>query len=445
MTREGTGKTYAGLGAVVRLSECLAGNLAVLIVCPYQHLVEQWVEDIELFGMRPIIGYSASPQRDWKKRLKDAAISHNLGVLNHFCFVSTNATFSSDSIQALIRGLKGNVLLLVDEAHNFGADHLSKTLGPHIPYRLALSATLERHGDEEGTSKLYEYFREKSIEYTLKDAIDSGKLTPYYYYPKVVSLTEDERLEYKAITSQVVKQCSKDKNGKLFISDIGRMLLIKRARLVAGAKGKVFKLAEIMEDYTDQAHMLVYCGATTVRDLDYREGVVDPEERRQIDVVADMLGNNFGMRISKFTSEESAREREVLKTMFADGRHLQALVAIRCLDEGVNIPSIRTAFILASSTNPKEYVQRRGRVLRRYPGKSHATIYDFITLPVGLRQGHILPEEDLNVFRSLINREIARMKDFASIAENPSTTDRLVNELLAAFYLDRIGGAEDDI
>ena len=440
----GTGKTYAGLGAVVRLSEHLCGELAVLIVCPYQHLVDQWVPDLELFGMRPIIGHSASSQRDWKTRLRDAVISYNLGVRSHFCFISTNATFSSDSVQRLINDLKGNILLLVDEAHNFGAERLSKTLAPHIPYRLALSATLERHGDEEGTSKLYEYFKEKSIEYTLKEAIDNGKLTPYYYYPKVVTLTEDEFSEYKAITSQVAKQCRRDRYGKLSISDAGKMLLIKRARLIAGAKGKLSKLAEIMEDYKEQSHILVYCGAATIRDLGYREGVVDLEEKRQIDVVSDMLGNDLNMRISKFTSEESAGERETLKEMFEDG-HLQALVAIRCLDEGVNIPSIRTAFILASSTNPKEYVQRRGRVLRRHPGKSHATIYDFITIPVDLQQGYTISVEDLKVFRTLINREIARMKDFASIAENPSATDGLINELSSAFYLDRIGGEKDDI
>ncbi|PFL68549.1 DNA repair protein [Priestia megaterium] len=441
----GTGKTYTGLGAIARLYENLGDNLAVFIVCPYQHLVEQWVEDILIFGMKPIIGYSASKQKDWKKRLKNAVTSFNLSVNKHFCFISTNATFSSHFVQEQLKKLKGNVVLVVDEAHNFGAKHLSKTLNPNIPFRLALSATLERHGDEEGTEKLYNYFGEKCIEYTLKEAIDSNKLTPYYYYPVVVNLTEDELLEYKSITVQVFKHCSKDQKGNMKITETGKMLLIKRARLVAAAQEKIFKLAEIIKDYKTDSHMLVYCGAATLEDPQYIEGTATLEEKRQIDIVANMLGNHFEMRVSKFTSEESAEEREELKIAFAEGKHLQTLIAIRCLDEGVNIPSIKTAFILASSTNPKEYVQRRGRVLRKYPGKNFAVIYDFITLPVSIEEISSISEEDVRTVRSLANKEIVRMKDFASIAENPSVADKLINDITDAYRLHEIGGDKYDI
>lgn len=169
----GTGKTYTALAAVSRLFADKHQNLAVIIICPYQHLVEQWKEDFLAFGMKPIVCYSASTQRNWRERLKTAVNSFNLGVQNHFCMVSTNATFSIDYVQDLIARLSGNVVLVVDEAHNFGAENLSQTLLPHIPYRLALSATIDRHGDPEGTQKLYDYFGEKCIEYTLKDAIDN--------------------------------------------------------------------------------------------------------------------------------------------------------------------------------------------------------------------------------------------------------------------------------
>lgn len=440
----GTGKTYTGLGAVSRLFESLEESLAVFIVCPYQHLVEQWIEDIKKFNMKPIVGYSASSQKDWKKRLKDAVISFNLGVNKHFCFISTNATFSSEFVQDQVNKTKGNVVLMVDEAHNFGAEHLSKTLNASIPYRLALSATLERHGDEEGTEKLFNYFGEKCIEYTLKQAIDNNKLTPYYYYPLVVSLTEDELYEYKKITSQIFKHCSKDKRGKIRISEIGKMLLIKRARLVAAAQEKITKLAEVMENYKEDSQILVYCGAATLRDPGYVEGITDEEEKRQIDIVASMLGNKLGMRISKFTSEESSAEREELKAVFAEGKHMQALVAIRCLDEGVNIPSIKTAFILASSTNPKEYIQRRGRVLRKYQGKNHAVIYDFITLPIRLEDVNSMTDDDIRIGRSLVNKEIIRMKDFASIAENLSVVDKLINDITDVYNLNELGGEEYD-
>lgn len=249
-----------------------------------------------------------------------------------FEMVSTNATFSVDYVQDLIARLSGNVVLVVDEAHNFGAENLSQTLLPHIPYRLALSATIDRHGDPEGTQKLYDYFGEKCIEYTLKDAIENDMLSPYYYHPVSVSLNEEELGNYLDLTNKIRKNVHADKDGKVKLSEYAKMLLIKRARIVAGATEKIATLRHLMEDYRDDNQILVYCGATTMHDVDYQEGKPPIDEARQIDIVAGMLGNDLGMRVTKFTSEENAEERERIKADFAEGTHLQALVAIRCLD-----------------------------------------------------------------------------------------------------------------
>ena len=432
----GTGKTYTALAAIATLYKATSNNLAVFIVCPYQHLVEQWKDDIVAFGMTPIVCYSASSQRNWKERLKTAATSFNIGVQNHFCVVTTNATFSSDYVQGIVKKMRGNVLLVVDEAHNFGAENLSTTLMDNMKYRLALSATIDRHGDPEGTSKLYAYFGEKCIEYTLKDAIDNKMLTPYYYYPVVVSLSETELEEYLDLTAKIRKNVHPDKRGKVVLSEYAKMLLITRARLVSGEVEKIDVLRGLMQDYKDDNHMLVYCGATTMHDVDYKEGKAHADDIRQIDLVADLLGNELGMRVSKFTSEEDAAERERIKADFDEGEHLQAVVAIRCLDEGVNIPSIKTAFILASSTNPKEYVQRRGRVLRLFKGKTHAVIYDFITLPFALELTNQVEPEVLESGKSLALREIVRMKDFAAIAENPFDSDDLISQIQSAYGIE---------
>lgn len=440
----GTGKTYTALAAIADLYAAKNRNLAVIIICPYQHLVEQWKEDIVAFGMKPIVCYSASSQRNWRDRLKTAVTSFNLGVQNHFCMVSTNATFSIDYVQELIHKLSGNVLLVVDEAHNFGAENLSKTLQEHIPYRLALSATIDRHGDPEGTQKLYDYFGEKCIEYSLKDAIDNDMLTPYYYHPITVSLDDDELTEYLDLTSKIRRNVHQDKEGKIKLSDYAKMLLIKRARIVAGAKNKISVLRDVISDYKDDSQILVYCGATTMHDVDYQEGKPAIDEARQIDVVAGMLGNDLNMRVTKFTSEEGADERERIKRDFAEGNHLQALVAIRCLDEGVNIPSIRTAFILASSTNPKEYVQRRGRVLRKFPGKTHATIFDFITLPIPLEDVDQYEPDVIESVKSLAKREIVRIQDFAAIAENPFDSDALIHEIQRQYDIETNDEEEED-
>ena len=435
----GTGKTFTALAAACKL---FAGkkNLAVLIVCPYQHLVEQWRADISAFNMRPLVCYSASDQKNWRERLKTATETFNGGTKNFFCAVFTNATFSTDFVQLLMKKLSGNILLVVDEAHNFGAKNLSKTLLEHIPYRLALSATIDRHGDAEGTQKLYDYFGEKCIEYSLRDAITGGMLVPYRYHPVIVSLTADERESYSELTAKIRKGVHRDKFGNVKFTEHAKMLLLKRARLVAGATEKISTLRRLIENFKDDNQILVYCGATTLRDADYREGNPSVDEVRQIDAVVKMLGNELDMRVSKFTSEEDADERERIKKSFAEGRQLQALVAIRCLDEGVNIPSIRTAFILASSTNPKEYVQRRGRVLRTFPGKTHAVIYDFVTLPFALDEAD---ETNVADWKSLARRELARVKAFAADASNPFESDSLAMEIQTRFNLDDDEEVED--
>lgn len=432
----GTGKTFTGLGAAARLFKDKK-KAAIIIVCPYQHLVEQWVEDILKFNMLPTIGYSASKQSDWKKRLQNDIMDFKLGVIKSFCFVTTNATFSSEYVQTQLNKLGKNTLLIVDEAHNFGATNLRLTLNPKFEYRLALSATLDRHGDVEGTQALYDYFGEKCIEYGLERAIRENKLTPYYYYPCVVYLTENELEKYRDISKRIAKQCHKSKSGILEITELGKKLLIERSRIVAGAFNKVDLLKQLMQEYKEDTHILVYCGAARNSDFSADISEADTEGERQIVSVSKMLGNELGMKVTHFTSSESAIEREQIKTQFTNADPYQAIVAIKCLDEGVNIPSIKTAFILASSTNPKEYIQRRGRVLRKAPNKPFAKIYDFITLPTPLDYVN----GDSEVARldlGLIKREIVRMKEFGEISKTPAEADKLIKELSEIYRLDEI-------
>lgn len=429
----GTGKTYTGLGAVVRLFE-EKKRLAIIIVCPYQHLVEQWVEDIELFNMNPTIGYSASKQKNWKKRLENDVLDFSIGIIDTFCFVTTNATYSTKFVSDLMGQLGPDTLLLVDEAHNFGSPSLKQRLYPNIDYRLALSATLDRHGDEEGTQALKDYFGEKCIEYDLNRAIKEEKLTPYYYYPIVVYLDDEEMEKYTEISYLASKECHKDKRGKLNITEKGKRLLLQRARIVAGAKSKLDALRELMEKYKDDTHMLVYCGATRVQTFDADTSEADEEGERQIVAVSKILGNEFGMKVTHFTANESAEEREVIKQRFSFADPYQAIVAIKCLDEGVNIPSIKTAFILASTTNPKEYIQRRGRVLRLAKDKPYAVIYDFVTLTSLVDEVNPY-SPDYNCERALARRELLRIKEFGEIALNSRDSDDLISDLECAYSI----------
>lgn len=436
----GTGKTYTGLGALTTLSKNIGHKLASIIVCPYQHLVEQWVEDILKFNIDPIIGYSDSSQKDWPKRLKDAIRDQKLKVRGKefFCFICTNATFSSDYVQTQLAKIKSDTLLMVDEAHNFGAPYLSCLLYDNYKYRLALSATLDRHNDEEGTAKLYDFFGEKCIEYTLDRAIEEKKLTKYKYYPIVVTLTEEELEAYDNLSYEIGKCIMKGKNGKMKLSSRGEKLALKRSRIVAGAKNKLTMLEEVIQPYIHDKHILVYCGATKGLEQNQDRTDVDSEDIRQIDAVTDLLGNKLGMEVSQFTSKESVEEREVLKREFSAGDTLKVLIAIKCLDEGVNIPKIKTAFILASTTNPKEYIQRRGRVLRLAEGKEYAEIYDFITLPYDTESVTSLTEAQVKRNSTLVKNELRRAEEFSRIAVNMVESASLIDEIKDAYGIQEL-------
>lgn len=425
----GTGKTLTALMGLWQLFTDNQERLAIIITCPYQHLVDQWVEDIETFGIRPIIGYSDSPQKKWKKNLEQAVRSFRIGVLNFFCFITTNASFVTKKVQEQMGLLGADTVYVVDEAHNMGAGYYRKYLPENIGYRLALSATLERYQDEAGTAALSSYFGEKCITYSLKEAIRSGMLTRYYYYPILTYFDRDELDDYLGLTVQI-SQAMKKKNGKMVLSEYAKQLLMRRSKIIAGAKGKLPELKRQMEPHISEKHILIYCGSATIK-----ENEDDEFGRRQIDLVSEMLGNDLGMRVGRFTSRENIKERAQIRDAFSKGDLLQALVAIKCLDEGVNIPNIQTVFILASSTNPKEYIQRRGRVLRKALGKDYAVIYDFVTLPFPVNEIGTQSESVIHATKGLIKRELIRMLDFAELAENPSKTFDLVYELKHGFNI----------
>jgi len=425
---------------LVDLYEKCRGTLVVIIVCPYQHLVEQWVEDIKLFNIEPIIGYSSSKQKNWKQKLQRVIKYKNLNlhIQDFVCLICTNATFSSKFVQEQLSKLKENIFLLVDEAHNFGSNKLSQILNEKYAYRLALSATLERHGDEEGTQKLYDFFGEKCIEYDLQRAIEEGKLTPYRYYPIVVYLNEEELQKYNELSEEINKNLIQDSNGKTKLSKYGEILAIKRARVIAGAQSKLSALRKEMVKYKDDNFILVYCGATNVLKENKDETDIVAEDIRQIDEVTKILGNEFGMRVSQFTSKESAEERKRITENFKNGENLQGIVAIKCLDEGVNIPGIKTAFILASTTNPKEYIQRRGRVLRLFKGKEYAEIYDFVTLPRELDEVHNFTYDEIKQDIPLLTKEINRMEEFGKLSMNYEKSKILINEIKEIYNMEKI-------
>lgn len=397
----GTGKTITALAIAVTLYQKI--NLqAMIIVCPYRHLVSQWAEECKKFGFRPLLAFESRGL--WEGLLATTLYNVNQGDQEFLCVITTNKTFSSTAFQNKTRYFPKKTLIIADEAHNLGAFHLLECLPESIKLRLALSATPERWFDDHGTEELFDYFGPiLEPQLTLKEAIAKKALVPYRYYPMLVELSDDERDEYLSLSEKIAKtfqQIGDKEENNTFLS----ALLTKRSRLVASASNKLIALRELMEKKKNDTHMLFYCGDGTVDDP------VTQEEMRHVDAVCRLLGHEMGIRIAPYTAETVLAEREILKRQLDKGE-LQGLVAIRCLDEGVDIPSVKTAVILASSRNPRQFIQRRGRILRPAQGKTSAEIYDMIVIPP--REVTIYESE-----RTLLRNELIRFAEFADLALN---------------------------
>ena len=400
----GSGKTIIALAIAWELYRQI-GLQALIVVCPYRHLVTQWSRECERFNLKPIIAMTRVDR--WQGELSNQL--YNLSITQSFLTViTTNSTLISEGFQSQLKYFPAKTLIVGDEAHNLGSTRIEASLPRNIGLRLALSATPERQYDELGTEALLDYFGAIiQPEFTLKDAIERGALVRYLYYPVLVELTASEAADYAKLTQRI--GWSLNKNPSFQDNDTLTSLLTKRSRLIATAANKLTCLRELMVSRLNTSHTLFYCGDGSLED-----------DTRQIDAVAHLLGKELGYRINTYTTDTSVAERERLRRQFESGE-LQGLVAIRCLDEGIDIPAIQTAVILASSSNPRQFIQRRGRILRPHPGKQQATLFDTIVVPPNLDR------ETWEVERNLLRKEILRFITFAELADN---SDEAIARLL---------------
>jgi DNA phosphorothioation system restriction enzyme len=396
----GSGKTIIALAIAIELYQKI-GLKVLIIVCPYQHLVLQWSRECQAFNLNPIIAMNRLDS--WQTELTNQLYNIRSQKQSFLTIITTNSSLMTEGFQSQIKFLPEKTLIVGDEAHNLGAMRLKDSLPRNVGLRLALSATPQRYYDDLGTDALLDYFGKiLQPEFTLEDAIKKGALVPYLYYPVFVELTESESFLYAQLTKKIGWALNENNNWDN--NDNLTSLLTKRSRLIATAANKLITLKSIMKDRLNTTHTLFYCG----------DGSVDnyhQDYNRQIAAVTRILGKELGYKVNTYTAKTPIMEREQLRTQFEQGI-LQGLVAIRCLDEGVDIPAIKTAIILASTNNPRQFIQRRGRILRPYPGKKQATLFDMIVIPPKLDR------KTWEIEKKLLDKELMRFIEFAELADN---------------------------
>ncbi|MBD2250734.1 DNA phosphorothioation system restriction enzyme [Nostoc parmelioides] len=403
----GSGKTITALAITCELYQQISLQV-LLVVCPYRHLVTQWARECEKFNLQPILAFENL--RSWQSQLSTQLYNLRSGSQGFVTVITTNSTLIGDGFQSQLKYFPAKTLIVGDEAHNLGAPKLEESLPRRVGLRLALSATPERYFDDGGTQSLFDYFGPVlQPEFTLRDAIAQGALVHYLYYPILVELTEAESIAYLKLTKRIgrsllYRERNNGESPHFEDNEDLKPLLMQRARLIGAAANKLNALRQLMATRRETTHTLFYCS----------DGSLETGQRsslHQLKAVAKILGGELGYKVSTYTAQTSLQEREVLRRQFESGA-LQGLVAIRCLDEGVDIPAIQTAVILSSSGNPRQFIQRRGRVLRPHPSKERATIYDMIVLPPDLDR------ETIEVERNLLRKELRRFVEFADLADN---------------------------
>lgn len=424
----GTGKTFTASNCI-GLFHKENTNSVTVVIAPSQSIASQWLESLSIFD--PVALFQ---EKSWKIRIKNLVPDFRMGLRNHIVLIVIQNTACKPEFQQLIEPLleqADSSLLVADEAHGLGSEVYRNALLPLYKARLALSATPVRWFDEEGTNFITDYFGDVVFVFGIHEALhwedpDTGEtpLCPYMYFPTFIGLEKDELEEYIGITAAVVEKFRKGVKLRKFKSweedpEVQHLLdlLIERAGILKSANQKIEALRSILQKQTAISGCLIYCS-----------------DRNQMNEVIPVL-RELGITYRPFTGEEGTKalkdfdgksERDIILEEFQAGR-IQALIAMKCLDEGIDVPSARLGIILASTTNPREFIQRRGRLLRRSPGKKEAVIYDLVVSSNSMQD---LGELYKRAIQKITYKELVRVETFSKDAINSNHASAQILEQL---------------
>ena len=437
----GTGKTITSLNCLLEIYK-KTGCYKALILVPTITLVEQWEKECAKFNFGNVIKV-CSKYSGWQTSLSNIRMLElsNPDNKQSYIIISTYASFiRSDNFIELNQLPKKKLLLIADEAHNMGSGRIVKRLND-IKYlrRIGLSATPERQFDEEGNIRLMDFFgcdSSYTFEYSMEEAIQKGALCKYYYYPHLVKLTDDEMAEYIELSHRIAKIINReDEDSK----EILKRLLLKRKQIIHKARNKKDVFRNILKEHLDKTgtlkYTLVYVPEGNKPD-DYTADIFDSYDTIKDDEDTVHLINEYTsivrdlnphIVVRQFTSESS--DRDAMLKDFANGS-IDVLTSMKCLDEGVDVPRSELAIFCASTGNPRQFIQRRGRVLRTHKEKRFAVIHDLVVIP-----DNNFDPSCQEIEKNLVSNEIRRVRDFAILSENCNDTLNVLDNILEQYQI----------
>ena len=408
----GSGKTITALAAAARIQGD-GEALLIIISAPYRPLVAQWMDEVEAFGVKPVPLKGTARERT--NRLDLAVRGLATGIFKIQVAVVTENYLTTPEFRILLDKIPDHIktLLIADEVHNLGSHNFISNPPNRFDYRLGLSATPERQYDQEGTRLLFDFFGAKVFEYSLAEAIGVC-LVPYNYYIHRAYLTEDEFEEWQRITARLVRagfsgeDQEPKESGKL--SSEVQALLNRRRKVIESAENKVLMLKSLLAAQPREKirHTLIYA---------------TDKGRDQLQSINNMLQNDLNLTIHQLTAEETQNKKRAsdLLGRFAAGEY-HVITCMRVLDEGVDVPQVSDAYLLASNTVKRQWIQRRGRVLRRCEmiNKKLAHLHDFIVIP---------PDPVDSGGQSILRAELDRAQEFAELSNNAGAKNGPYDEI----------------
>lgn len=443
----GTGKTITSLNCLFEIYK-RKGYYKAIILVPTITLVNQWEQECRKFRFSNITKVY-SKNLTWRDEVERILFNEKYRIGKEpevsYIIISTYASYAREKVFNVLNSFdKKRLLLIADECHNMGSGSLVKRL-KEIPYlrRIGLSATPERQFDDDGNEKLRKFFgseEDYTYEYSMEEAINKGVLCKYMYYPHLVQLTQEEMDAYVELSDRIAKYFNFDKGRFDDIDKKLKMLLLARKRIVHKAERKLDAFRDIIEKryqrqgnlkytlvYVPEGNMPDYIGGND--DFDRSEDISDDNDAEHLinqytHVVTEVDDH---VTVRKFVSGQ--KDREEILSDFAYGR-LQVLTSMKCLDEGVDVPRSELAIFCSSTGNPRQFIQRRGRVLRTHPNKKMAELHDLVVVP------ELNPNS--NSFRmeqSLLRGELMRVNNFALLSENPSYSEMELRDVMNHYGL----------